>query len=116
MNNSWGVGMEISEAVARKMIADAAALGFEMYHLDAGWFRGVGDWYPDPRKFPHGLAPLAEDAHAHGMKFGLWVDWAQAGLDTEPGALNLRDPKVRDWLVADVAPDWKPQELQRADD
>ena len=83
VNNSWGAGMEISEAVAKKMIADAAALGFEMYHLDAGWFRGVGDWYPDPQKFPHGLAPLAEDAHEHGMKFGLWVDWAQAGLDTD---------------------------------
>jgi len=112
VNNSWGAGMEISEAVAKKMIADAAALGFEMYHLDAGWFRGVGDWYPDPHKFPRGLAPLVEDAHEHGMKFGLWVDWAQAGLDREPGALNLRSPKVRDWLVADVAPGWKPQEFK----
>ncbi len=112
VNNSWGAGMDIDEAVAKKMIADAAALGFEMYHLDAGWFRGVGDWYPDPRKFPHGLAALAHDAHAHGMKFGLWVDWAQAGLDTEPGALNLRNPKVRDWLVADVPSEWKPQEFK----
>jgi Melibiase/Glycosyl hydrolase family 36 C-terminal domain len=112
VNNSWGVGMDIDAAVARKMIADAAALGFEMYHLDAGWFRGVGDWYPDPGKFPHGLAPLAEDAHAHGMRFGLWVDWAQAGLDTAPGALNLRDPKVRDWLVADVPPHWRPQDFK----
>ncbi|MGA7538955.1 MAG: alpha-galactosidase [Steroidobacteraceae bacterium] len=112
VNNSWGAGMDIDEAVAKKMIADAAALGFEMYHLDAGWFRGVGDWYPDPRKFPDGLAALAADAHAHGMRFGLWVDWAQAGLDTEPGALNLRNPEVRDWLVADVPPEWKPQQFK----
>ena len=112
VNNSWGVGMDIDEAVAKKMIADAAALGFEMYHLDAGWFRGVGDWYPDPHKFPRGLVPLADDAHAHGMKFGIWVDWTQAGLDGEPGALNLRDPKVRGWLVAEVAPSWKPQEFK----
>jgi alpha-galactosidase len=112
VNNSWGAGMGIDEAVARKMIADAAALGFEMYHLDAGWFRGVGDWYPDRHKFPHGLVPLADDAHAHGMKFGIWVDWTQAGLDTEPGALNLRDPRTRDWLVADVAPNWKPQDFK----
>ena len=60
VNNSWGGGMEVNESVARQMIADAAALGFEMFHLDAGWFRGVGDWYPDPRKFPHGLAPIAD--------------------------------------------------------
>jgi len=109
VDNSWGVGIDINEAAARKMIKDAAALGFEMFHLDAGWFREVGDWYPDPRKFPHGLLPLVEDAHAHGMKFGLWVDWAQAGLDREPGALDLRKPAVRDWLVADVPPHWKPQ-------
>ena len=109
VDNSWGAGMAISESVAKRMITDAAALGFEMYHLDAGWFRGVGDWYPDRRKFPHGLAPLADAAHAHGMKFGLWVDWAQAGLDTQRGALNVRDPQVRDWLVADVPPGWTPQ-------
>ena len=112
VNNSWGAGMDINEAVARRMIADAAALGFEMYHLDAGWFRAVGDWYPDRHKFPHGLVPLANDAHAHGMKFGIWVDWTQAGLDTQPGTLNLRDPKVRGWLVADVPPGWKPQDFK----
>jgi hypothetical protein len=112
VNNSWGDGMNVDESMADRMIADASALGFEMFHLDAGWFRGVGDWYPNPAKFPHGLAAVAADAHRHGMRFGLWVDWAQAGLDTQPGALNLRDPKVRDWLVADVAPDWKPQDFK----
>ncbi|HEX4005296.1 MAG TPA: alpha-galactosidase [Acidobacteriaceae bacterium] len=112
VNNSWGAGMDVDESVARRMIADAASLGFEMFHLDAGWFRGVGDWYPNPHKFPHGLGPVADDAHRHGLRFGLWVDWSQAGLDTQPGALNLRDPQVRDWLVADVPPDWKPQDFK----
>ena len=112
VNNSWGVGMDINESTADRMIDSAASLGFEMFHLDAGWFRGVGDWYADPRKFPRGIGAVADDAHRHGMRFGLWVDWSQAGLDTEPGALNLRDPRVRDWLVADVAPDWKPQDFK----
>lgn len=112
VNNSWGAGMDVNEATASRMIADAASLGFEMFHLDAGWFRGVGDWYPDPRKFPHGLAVVADDAHRHGLRFGLWVDWAQAALGTSPGALNLRDPQVRDWLVADVGPNWKPQDFK----
>ncbi|MGC2639699.1 MAG: alpha-galactosidase [Acidobacteriaceae bacterium] len=112
VNNSWGVGMDINESAAHAMIADSAALGFEMFHLDAGWFRGVGDWYANPIKFPHGLAVLADDAHAHGERFGLWTDWTQAGLDTSPGALNLRDPMVRDWLVADVPAGWKPQDFK----
>jgi alpha-galactosidase len=109
VNNSWGADMQVDEVIAKRMIADSAALGLEMFHLDAGWFRGVGDWYPNPKKFPHGLAPLAEDAHRHGMSFGLWVDWSQAGIDASHGALNVRDPTVRNWLVADVGPDWKPE-------
>jgi alpha-galactosidase len=104
--------MNVNEATAGQMIADAASLGFEMFHMDAGWFRGVGDWYPNPAKFPRGLAPVADDAHRHGMRFGLWVDWSQAGVDTEPEALNIRDPQTRDWLVADVASDWKPQDFK----
>ena len=46
VNNSWGSGMAINARQADQMIADSAALGLEMFHLDAGWFRGVGDWYP----------------------------------------------------------------------
>jgi hypothetical protein len=108
VNNSWGSGMQVDESLASRMIRDSAELGLEMFHVDAGWFRGVGDWYPDPKKFPHGLAVLADEAHQHGLKFGIWVNWAQAGIDTSPGALNVHDPKVRNWLIADVAPDWKP--------
>ena len=109
VNNSWGSGMAIDETQARQMIADSAALGLEMFHIDAGWFRGVGDWYPSPVKFPHGLAPIAEDAHRHGLKFGIWVDWTQAGTDTEPGAINVHDPRVRDWLTQDMPADWRPE-------
>lgn len=112
VNNSWGAGMTIDETIAHRMIADAASLGFEMFHLDAGWFRGVGDWYPNPRKFPHGLAALAADAHSHGLRFGLWTDWSQAALSTGPGTLNLRDPTVSSWLVAPVPPHWKPQDFK----
>jgi alpha-galactosidase len=109
VNNSWGSGMKVDEKLAERMIVSSAKLGLEMFHIDAGWFRGVGDWYPDPKKFPHGLAPLAENAHRNGLKFGIWVDWTQAGLSTEPGALNARDPKVRNWMVSDLPPDWKPE-------
>ena len=109
VNNSWGGGMNINEEVATRMIRDAADLGVDMFHVDAGWFREVGDWYPNPQKFPHGLAVIADEAHKRALKFGLWVDWTQAGLSTEAGALNARDPKVRDWMVTDLPADWKPE-------
>ena len=109
VNNSWGGGMNINEGVALRMIRDAADLGVDMFHVDAGWFREVGDWHPDPQKFPHGLAVIADYAHDRGLKFGLWVDWTQAGLSTNVGALNARDPKVHDWMVTDLPADWKPE-------
>jgi hypothetical protein len=112
VNNSWGSGMAVDEPLALRMIGESKELGVEMFHVDAGWFRGVGDWYPDPKKFPRGLGFIADEAHRQGLRFGIWVDWTQAALDTNPGALNVRDPKVRDWLVADVPPGWKPEEFK----
>lgn len=112
VNNSWGNGMTVDQTVALRMIAEAHDLGLEMFHMDAGWFRGVGDWYPDPKKFPNGLAAIADAAHKDGLRFGLWVDWTQAGVDTAPGALNVHNPEVSDWLVAPVGPGWKPEEFK----
>jgi hypothetical protein len=111
VNNSWGSGMAVDEALAKRMIDDSADLGIEMFALDAGWFRGVGDWFPDPKKFPNGLASVADEAHRRGLKFGIWVDWAQAGTHPQPGALNVNDPKTKDWLVADTPLGWKPDDF-----
>ncbi len=112
VNNSWGSGMQVDAQLAQRMIRDSAELGLEMFHLDAGWFRGVGDWYPDGKKFPHGLATVAQYAHERGLKFGIWADWTQAGLDNAPGALDLRRPRVLDWTVSDLPADWKPAEFK----
>src|SRR5580698_5464482 len=112
VNNSWGSGMQIDEALALRMVRDSAELGLELFHVDAGWFRGVGDWYPSPSKFPHGFGPIVSEAHRRGLKFGIWTDWTQAALDTAPRALNVREPAVRDWLVTDLPADWKPEEFK----
>ncbi len=112
VNNSWGSGMAVDETLAERMLHDSAELQLEMLGIDAGWFRGVGDWHPNPKKFPRGLAPIADEAHRLGLKFGIWVDWTQAALSTEPGALNARDPKVANWVVADTPADWKPEEFK----
>jgi hypothetical protein len=106
VSNSWGSGTAVDETLARRMITESARLGLEMFHLDAGWFRAVGDWQADPKKFPHGIAGVADFAHRYGLKFGLWIDWTQAGASQQPGALNVNDSTVRDWLIADPPDNW----------
>ena len=110
VNNSWGSGMAVDENLAHRMIEESARLGLEMFHLDAGWFRAVGDWQANPSKFPHGIANVADYAHQRGLKFGLWIDWTQAGASNETGALSVHDPAIRDWLIADPPADWSARE------
>ena len=115
VNNSWGSGMAVDEALARHMMDDSAALGVELFHVDAGWFRGVGDYHPDAKKFPHGLAPLSDYAHSRGMLFGLWVGWTQGGTESRGmETLAVTNPKQRDWFTRDYPASWKPADFTGA--
>jgi len=59
----------------------AADLGAELFVVDDGWFvgrhddtGGLGDWTPDPAKFPQGFGSFVDDVRALGLEFGLWVE------------------------------------------
>jgi hypothetical protein len=69
--NSWGVAEDISEERIRAMMAATAAVGAEVFVVDKGWERFVGDWHPDD-DFPGGLAQLSRHARELGMGFGVW--------------------------------------------
>ncbi len=72
-------------------LADSAAdVGIERFVLDDGWFhqrdddrRGLGDWWADARKYPKGLAPLANHVVAKEMEFGLWVEPEMVNPDSD---------------------------------
>ena len=110
-NNSWGSGMAVDEKLARSMIDSSGEMGLENFHIDAGWFRAVGDWHPDPVKFPQGLAPVADYAHAKGLRFGLWIGWTQGGPVPDAtgnrAALSFVDPQMKSWFTRDYAANWK---------
>lgn len=73
--NSWGnLGIDVNERNLLELIDRAAGIGAELFVIDDGWQRSLGDWEPDPVKFPRGLAPVIAAARARGMKFGLWVE------------------------------------------
>jgi alpha-galactosidase len=89
--------------------------------MDAGWYPceqwwTVGTWEPDPRRFPAGIKPISDLAHAHGMKMILWLEpervhpgsWLFKNhpewlLGTEDDKLlNLGNPDAWHWLVEHV--------------
>jgi alpha-galactosidase len=78
----------------------AAALGIDRFVMDDGWFgqrkddhAGLGDWYVNAEKFPHGLKPLIDKVHALGMDFGLWVEPEMVNPDSD---LYRKHP---DWVL-----------------
>jgi alpha-galactosidase len=76
--DSWGYQTAIDEATLRDNARIAANLGIELFIVDLGWARQIGDWTEDPQKFPSGLKALSDYVHSLGMKFGLHFALAEA--------------------------------------
>ena len=127
--NSWeATEFKVNEAGQMALAEKAAALGIDRFVMDDGWFgqrkddrAGLGDWYVNPDKFPHGLKPLIDKVHSLGMDFGLWVEPEMVNPDSDlyrkhpdwvlnfPGrprteqrnqlVLNLARPDVHDYVL-----------------
>ena len=127
--NSWeATEFRVDEAGQMALAEKAAALGVDRFVMDDGWFgqrkddhAGLGDWYVNPQKFPHGLKPLIDKVHSLGMDFGLWVEPEMVNPDSDlyrkhpdwalnfPGrprsearnqlVLNLARTDVRDYVL-----------------
>lgn len=113
----------------------------DAFWLDAGWYSraadyqsgywwhsAVGNWTPDPTRFPYGLGPVADAAHEAGCKLLLWYeperanvdsDWAHAHpewmlaasgapavpLDTPVDSafiVNMGNPEALDWVCREM--------------
>ncbi|MEV6164987.1 alpha-galactosidase [Streptomyces sp. NPDC052052] len=89
--NSWeATGFDISEEQQRALAERAAAMGVELFVVDDAWFgqrtsdrAGLGDWSPNPDRFPGGLKPLADEVHGLGMQFGIWVEPEMVNADSD---------------------------------
>jgi alpha-galactosidase len=127
---SWGT--RESEHLTYLDAAKKTALPVDTYWIDAGWYGPPGthcdnplvnDWYEyggytdhDPTRYPNGLKPVSDAAHALGMRFLLWFDPERAMYGSPAtlehpeyflgkkvkGAsllLNLGDPAARAWMT-----------------
>ena len=95
MMNTWGDRSQdgrVSEEFCLQELEKARRLGVTIYQIDDGWQCGKspasvvkggsfddiwarsGYWDVDPRKFPHGLAPIVDKARSLGMEVGLWFN------------------------------------------
>jgi alpha-galactosidase len=89
--NSWeATGFAVNEEDQLRLAALAAPLGVELFVMDDGWFgrrladnAGLGDWTPNPDRFPDGLTRLIEGVHRLGMRFGLWVEPEMVNPDSD---------------------------------
>ena len=89
--NSWeATEFEVSVEGQSALAERAAALGVELFVMDDGWFgarthdaAGLGDWTPNPERFPDGLTPLINRVHELGMRFGLWVEPEMVNPDSD---------------------------------
>lgn len=131
--NSWEATLFDVSANGQTHLAQIAAqLGVERFVMDDGWFcgrhhdsAGLGDWTPDPDKFPHGLYPLIRSVQDLGMDFGLWIEPEMVNPDsnlyrthpdwvfhypTRPNTLarnqlmlNLARPDVQEYLIQSLS-------------
>lgn len=80
--DSWKYLTNLNEVTLRRNAQLAASLGVELFIVDLGWARAIGDWRADPRKFPSGMRALSDYVHSLGMKFGLHFALAEAAADS----------------------------------
>jgi alpha-galactosidase len=88
----------------------------ELFWLDAGWYAGcnglkengqwwqnVGNWTVEKERFPNGLKPVADAAHAVGSKFMVWFEpervRPKTQLDTEHPEWLIKIPTSDNYLL-----------------
>lgn len=114
INNWEGTYFNFTGEKILEMAKVAKKVGIEMFVLDDGWFgkrdndrSGLGDWYDNEKK-TGGLKKLADDIHALGLKFGLWVEPEMISKDSDlfrahpeyAMAIPNVDPVERRWQLA----------------
>lgn len=89
--NSWEAAyFEITESKLVKLAKAGKEVGVELFVMDDGWFgsrtddtKGLGDWYPNPKVLPNGLAGIAKKINDIGLDFGVWVEPEMINEDSD---------------------------------
>ena len=131
---SWiesGIGpeIEITTEQVNHAIDVAIDVGAEVFFIDASWYaapegdwwKTVGDWDVNRQRFPQGIKPFRDRAHAGGMLWGLWMDAERVGASSRVakehpdwlamnydgkremgGLLDLTNPDAAKWMESQI--------------
>ncbi|MHB8971842.1 MAG: NPCBM/NEW2 domain-containing protein [Pirellulaceae bacterium] len=115
-----------ADSASQKLFIDRyleEGLKLDYWWMDAGWYwnktgwPNVGTWEVDTNRFPGGLRPICDHAHAKGVKSIVWFEpervtpgtWLYdehpawlLGTDGGTKLLNLGNPQARQWLTDHV--------------
>jgi alpha-galactosidase len=104
LNNWEATGFDFDFNRIVGLYDPAKEIGTELFLLDDGWFgnkyprvndnAGLGDWQPNKKRLPDGLAPLVTEAVKRGVRFGIWI---------EPEMVNPKSElfdQHPDWVIA----------------
>ena len=100
LNNWEATYFDFDEEKILNIARKAKEAGIELFVLDDGWFgardddhRGLGDWYVNLKKLPHGISGLSRKIEQLGLRFGLWAELEMVNKDSD---LYRAHP---DWLI-----------------
>lgn len=89
--NTWEAAyFNVTHEIVLDIARAARKADIELLVLDDGWFgrrdntlSGLGDWYPNVRKFPFGVDGVARAVNEIGLKFGIWVEPEMVSIDSD---------------------------------
>ena len=87
---AWGYERECTPQLIEGTLPKVRELGLRWAVIDDGWQSNIGDWQPDPQKFPRGggdVQKLVREIRAQQLKPRLWF----TPLATAPGSDLLHD-------------------------
>ena len=94
---------DVEEVIAAFVRLDFLSHGYQYVNIDDCWAVGRspnGTILVDTTKFPSGIKPLADLAHLHGLKLGIYSDRGNLTCQKRPGSLGYEK------LDADTYASW----------
>jgi alpha-galactosidase len=93
-NNWYTTHFDVTGDFLRRQVAAMAPYNFDYFIVDAGWYKGCGDWVPDLAKFREGeFESILASSVDRGVPAGIWTcpQYLQADADDLPAEVDQPD-------------------------